>query len=192
VQFFAFDASYVDKLRSGDARIEEHFVSYFSELIRLKLRSRLSSNEAIEDIRQETFARVIGLLRAEGGLRQADRLGAFVNSICNHVLLEHYRSKNNRESSLEDEPETVFVNLGPNALSILETKDTARVVRQILNQLTERDRHLLQAVLLDERDKDVVCVEFGVTREYLRVLVHRAKQSFKSLYVQYVGEKSPL
>ena len=38
VQFFVFDASYVEKLRSGDARTEAHFVSYFSELIRLKLR----------------------------------------------------------------------------------------------------------------------------------------------------------
>lgn len=191
MQFFTFDASYVDKLRSGDARTEAHFVSYFSELIRLKLRSRLRSDEAIEDVRQETFARVIGLLRAEGGLRQADRLGAFVNSICNNVLLEHYRSKSMKESSLDDEPEGVFVNRGPNALSILETKETTRAVRQILNQLTERDRELLKSVLLDERDKDAVCAEFGVTREYLRVLVHRAKQSFKSLYVQQLGEQDP-
>ncbi len=191
MQFFTFDASYVDKLRSGDARTEAHFVSYFSELIRLKLRSRLRSDEAIEDVRQETFARVIGLLRAEGGLRQADRLGAFVNSICNNVLLEHYRSKSMKESSLDDEPEGVFVNRGPNALSILETKETTRAVRQILNQLTERDRELLKSVLLDERDKDAVCAEFGVTREYLRVLVHRAKQSFKTLYVQQLGEQDP-
>lgn len=189
MQFFAFDASYVEKLRSGDARIEAHFVGYFSELIRLKLRSRLSSSEAIEDVRQETFARVIGLLRAEGGVRQAERLGAFVNSICNNVLLEHYRSKRKKESSLDEEPETVFVHQGPTALSMLETEDTTKAVRKILSQLTERDRNLLEAVLLDERDKDIVCAEFGITREYLRVLVHRAKQSFKSLYVQQVGEK---
>jgi RNA polymerase sigma-70 factor (ECF subfamily) len=97
-----------------------------------------------------------------------------------------------RESSLEDEPETVYVNREPSALTVLESKDTARVVREILNRLTERDRHLLESVLLDERDKDVVCVEFGVSREYLRVLVHRAKQSFKSLYVQHLGEQGPL
>jgi RNA polymerase sigma-70 factor, ECF subfamily len=189
VQFFVFDASYVEKLRSGDARIEAHFVSYFSELIRLKLRSRLSSNEAIEDVRQETFARVIGLLRAEGGVRQAERLGAFVNSICNNVLLEHYRAKSKRELNLEEEPEEVFVHRGPSALSVLETEDTTKAVRKILNQLSARDRKLLEAVLLDERDKDTVCAEFGISREYLRVLVHRAKQSFKSLYIQQVGEK---
>src|SRR5487761_1170891 len=191
LQFFAFDASYVDKLRSGDARIVDHFVGYFSELIRLKLRTRLNSPEAIEDVRQETFARVLGLLGAEGGLRQADRLGAFVNSTCNNVLMEHYRSKSRSESSLDDEPETVFVDREPNALSILETKDTARIVREILSRLTERERRLLESVLLEERDKDLVCAEFGVSREYLRLLVHRAKQSFKAAYGQHLGEKSP-
>jgi RNA polymerase sigma-70 factor (ECF subfamily) len=189
VQFFVFDASYVEKLRSGDVQVEAHFVSYFSELIRLKLRSRLSSNEAIEDVRQETFVRVIRLLRAKDGVRQADRLGAFVNSICNHVLLEHYRSKSKRESSLDDEPEAVFVQQGPTALSVLETEDTTKAVRKILSQLTDRDRKLLQAVLLDERDKDSICAEFGISREYLRVLIHRAKQSFKSIYIQQLGEK---
>jgi RNA polymerase sigma-70 factor, ECF subfamily len=189
VQFFVFDASYVERLRSGDARVEAHFVSYFSELIRLKLRSRLSSNEAIEDVRQETFSRVIGLLRTEGGLRHAERLGAFVNSICNNVLLEHYRSTSKKESSLDEEPEAVFVHQGPTALSMLETQETTTTVRKILDQLTERDRNLLKAVLLDERDKDTVCAEFGISREYLRVLVHRAKQSFKSLYLRQMGEK---
>jgi RNA polymerase sigma-70 factor (ECF subfamily) len=188
LEFFAFDASYVERLRSGDAHVEGHFVSYFSELIRLKLRSRLSSKEAIEDVRQETFMRVLILLRGEGGLRQPDRLGPFVNSVCNHVLLEHYRSKKRAEASIDDETEATVAGREPSALSILEAKDTERVVRQILNELTERDRRLLQSVLLEERDKDEVCAEFGISREYLRVLLHRAKQSFKSFYISRLGE----
>jgi RNA polymerase sigma-70 factor (ECF subfamily) len=191
LQFFAFDASYLERLKSGDAQTEEHFVSYFSELIRLKLRSRLKSKEAIEDVRQETFVRVLVTLRAEKGLRQADRLGAFVNSICNNVLLEHYRSGSKKESTLDDEPETVFINREPDALSLLETKDQQRIVRQILNELTERDRSLLRSVLLEERDKDEVCAELGISREYLRVLIHRAKQSFKAFYVNRLDEKRP-
>jgi RNA polymerase sigma-70 factor, ECF subfamily len=187
LEFFAFDASYVEKLRSGDAHIEGHFVSYFSELIRLKLRSRLNSKEAIEDVRQETFMRVLALLRAQEGLRQPDRLGPFVNSVCNHVLLEHYRSQKRATGAIDDETEATVASREPSALSLLEAKDTERVVRQILNELTERDRRLLQAVLLDERDKDEVCAEFGISREYLRVLLHRAKQSFKSFYISRLG-----
>jgi RNA polymerase sigma-70 factor (ECF subfamily) len=42
--------------------------------------------------------------------------------------------------------------------------------------------------LLEERDKDEVCTELGLSREYLRVLVHRAKRSFKSFYLKRFGE----
>ena len=188
LEFFAFDASYVDKLRAGDAYIEGHFVNYFSELIRLKLRSRLNSREAIEDVRQETFMRVLVLLRGEGGLRQPDRLGPFVNSVCNHVLLEHYRSRKKVEAAIDEETEATVAGHEPSALSLLEMKDTERVVRQILNDLTDRDRRLLQSVMLEERDKDEVCAELGISREYLRVLLHRAKQSFKSFYISRLGK----
>jgi RNA polymerase sigma-70 factor (ECF subfamily) len=188
LEFCEFDAAYLERLQSGDARTEEHFVNYFGELIRIKLRSRLSSKEAIEDVRQETFVRVLVHVRSEKGVKQPDRLGAFVNSVCNHVLMEHYRSKSRTESIGDSTEETVFVDREPDALSLLETKDRQRVVRQILSDLTERDRGLLQSVMLDERDKDEVCAEFGISREYLRVLVHRAKQSFKSFYVSRLGE----
>jgi RNA polymerase sigma-70 factor (ECF subfamily) len=179
LEFFAFDASYVEKLRAGDAHIEGHFVNYFSELIRLKLRSRLNSKEAIEDVRQETFMRVLTLLRGKGGLRQPDRLGPFVNSVCNHVLFEHYRSQKRTEATINDEVEATIAGREPSALSLLEAKDTERVVRRILNQLPERDQRLLRSVLLEERNKDEVCAEFGITREYLRVLLHRARKKLR-------------
>ena len=181
LELFAFDASYVEKLQAGDAHVEGHFVNYFSELI------RLNSKESIEDVRQETFKRVLTLLRGKGGLRRPDRLGPFVNSVCNHVLFEHYRSQKRAEATIHDELEATIAGRKPIALSLLEAKDTAQVVRQILNRLPERDRRLLQSVLLEERNKDEVCAEFGITREYLRVLLHRAKQSFKSCYTSRLG-----
>jgi RNA polymerase sigma-70 factor (ECF subfamily) len=35
---------------------------------------------------------------------------------------------------------------------------------------------------LEEKDKDEVCRQFGVDRDYLRVLLHRAKDKFRVLY----------
>jgi RNA polymerase sigma-70 factor (ECF subfamily) len=74
-----------------------------------------------------------------------------------------------------------------NVSGVYEVDETQRVVRNILGDLPERDRRLLQSVLLEERDKDEVCAELGLSRDYLRVLVHRAKQSFKSFYVKQLG-----
>jgi RNA polymerase sigma-70 factor, ECF subfamily len=183
VEFYAFDAPYLEKLQSGDPRTEEHFVRYFRELIQLKLRSRLNSKEAIEDVEQETFVRVFAALRSEKGLRQAERLGAYVNSVCNNVLLEHYRGQRRTQPVEDDDPAAVLVEPGPDAFDLLMNKDRERAVREILDKLSDRDRTLLRHVILEERDKDEVCREFGVDRQYLRVLLHRAKQSFKSCFI---------
>jgi len=188
VNFVTFDASYLNKLRAGDIPTEQHFISYFSELIALKLRSRLRNREQIEDVKQETFSRTLSLIRSEGGLRHADRLGPLVNSICNNVLMEQYRASN-RIETLEDGVAERLVDTKTNALNLLISDDTRKLVRQILNGLNERDRNLLQAVLLDERDKDEICVELGVDRDYLRVLLHRAKASFRVMYARQVDAK---
>ena len=184
MEFAEFDANYVAKLRSGDTVIQQHFTDYFSDLIRLKLRSKLHSREDIEDVKQETFVRVLLVLRREDGLRSAERLGSFVNSVCNHVLMEHYRSGKKNVSTLDDEPEATFVDAKPSPLNELESKDAARIVKKSLAGMPERDRMLLQRVLMEERDKDEVCQELGVNREYLRVLIHRAKQNFKTFYLE--------
>jgi RNA polymerase sigma-70 factor (ECF subfamily) len=183
LQFHSFDEGYVERLRTGDLRTQEHFGAYFSALIQVKLRSRLQSREAIEDVRQETFARFYVALR-EGKILHPERLGSFVNSVCNNVLLEHYRS-NARLSSLDDDDEQKDIPAQPfDLLGLLTARETGKKVREILEQLPERDRRLLREVFLEERDKDDVCRDFGVDREYLRVLLHRAKQSFKSLYLK--------
>jgi RNA polymerase sigma-70 factor (ECF subfamily) len=186
LQFIAFDADYLERLQRGDLHTERHFAAYFGQLIKLKLRSRLASMEAIEAVRQETFVRVLTLVRANE-IRDPERLGALVNAVCNNVLLEHYRTRSRSASSIDEMPEAEFVateNTGAGA----ESREAQLLVRKILTDLPDRDRRLLQLVLLEERDKDAVCAELGLSREYLRVLVHRAKRSFKFSYVKRFGD----
>jgi RNA polymerase sigma-70 factor, ECF subfamily len=191
LQFISFDAPYLERLQRGDAQTERHFAAYFGELLKIKLRSRLSSREALEDVRQETFVRVLALVRAKDGIRQPERLGALVNSVCNHVLQEHYRGTRRKDSPLDEDAERALADEGLSVAGLFEVDETERVVRRILGDLSERDRRLLQSVLLEERDKDEVCAEMGLTRDHLRVLVHRAKLSFKSFYRKRLGDSNP-
>jgi len=178
LELFPFDEAYVGRLREGDPSTESHFVEYFSELIQIKLRARFLAAEVVDDLRQETFARVMRSLRSEGGIRQADRLGPFVNSVCNHVLLEYYRSglKNVPLDANHLELQDKVLNL--ESLAILQ--ETQQAVRNLLLQLPDRDQAILRAIFLDELSKDEVCKKFGVGRDYLRVLLHRAKEKFRA------------
>ena len=122
----------------------------------------------------------------EGALRRPECLGAFVNTVCNNVLFEHYRASS-RSQSLDEEGQPELPATGLDALGIVAARQLKTKVREILLDMPERDRSLLKAVFLDEKDRDEVCRERGVDREYLRVLLHRAKQSFKAEYLKRVG-----
>jgi len=186
LQFHTFDASYVESLCAGDFATQDHFVRYFTELLHLKLRSRLRSPQALEDVRQEAFARVFASLRKGGTLRQTEKLGAFVNTVCNNVLFEHYRAAS-RSDSLDDEGQPELPATGMDALGHVTAQQLKTKVNEILVDLAPRDRDLLKAVFLEEKERDEVCREFGVDREYLRVLLFRAKQEFKTEYLKRVG-----
>jgi RNA polymerase sigma-70 factor, ECF subfamily len=180
VDFFAFDKAYVDSLRNGDPATEHHFFLYFEKLLNIKLRSRTISSDKIEDLKQETFIRVIAAVRKEGAVRQPERFGAFVNSICNNVLLEYYRTlgKNQQIDETHQEIPDQILDLE----GMMVSKQFSEHVRTILSALPARDRDLLRAVFFEEKDKDSVCREMGVDRNYLRVLLHRAKDKFKAFY----------
>ena len=180
VELFFFDEAYFGRLRDRDPLTESHFVAYFSDLLQIKLRARYIPAVAVEDIKQETFVRVLKAVRSETGIREPERLGAFVNSVCNNVLMEFYRASSRTEQvdeSAQDPPDKTVDLEG-----FLVTKQTCEQVRRILRQLPSRDKRLLRALFLEERDKDDICREFGVDRDYFRVLLHRAKESFKVMY----------
>jgi len=181
LEFQTFDTTYLEKLRGRDEVTEQHFVSYFSELISLKLRSRLQSRQAIQDVTQETFARIFVLLRQEGGVRHGERLGSLVNSICNNVLFEHYRA-GKRTEPLEDEVAVTLLDREPDALRRAISEQTRETVHGVLDSLNKRDRTVLRALFVEDRDKDAICKELGIDREYMRVLLHRAKKAFREKF----------
>jgi len=186
---FEFDRAYLDRLASGEPETDRHFTRYFGDLLSIKLRSRLRSPAQVEDARQETFLRVMKALRQPGGIQSPGGFGAFVNSVCNNVFLERLRAgrkaglvSGNGDDGLDIESAPADV---IDLDSQLVTDQARRRVREVLAGLNDRDKQLLRAIFFDETPKDDICRQFGVDREYLRVLLHRAKQHFRE---RYTGE----
>ena len=177
MELYVFDEDYVRRLREGDRETAAHFHSYFRELLLLKLRRRLRSLEAIDEVRQEVFTRCIAHLDQ---LQEPRKLGAFVNAICNRVLMEYYRAES-RTESLEEQSDIADTTSLDAAYD--SARNTARV-RRVLETLPKKDTDILKAVFLEEEEKEEICRRFGVERDYLRVLLHRAKEKFKAHYLR--------
>jgi len=175
----SFDADYVRRLSDGDAATERHFYAYFSGLLRIKLRARLRDASAIEDLQQDTLLRVLTAIKKDGTLRDAESLGSFVNSVCNNLLFELYRvhARNRTVELREYDPSD-----GRNTVEEdLVSEEEQREVRTLLDELPVRDRDLLRLVFYEGANRDAICRAYNVDREYLRVLVHRAKLRFRHL-----------
>lgn len=174
-----FNREYIERLKIGDPDTQRHFTRYFGRLLTIKARSRVRCPHLVEEVRQETILRVLTLVR-RGGIEHPERLSALVNSICNHVLLETFRRETRACPIPENFPEPIDETVAPD--SDLMRREGQRQVRRVLEDLPEKDRDLLRQLFLEERDRDEVCRTFRVDREYLRVMLHRAKTRFRAAF----------
>jgi RNA polymerase sigma-70 factor (ECF subfamily) len=172
-----FDSGYLDALRQRDSAIEAHFVGHFSPILLRVLRRKVRSVDQAEEVRQETFLRVLATIRSGRGVRKPEQFEVFVISVCNNIVRETYREQRRSValSTLETEPVADF----PSAYALVLAEEICCNVRRMLSQLDVSEQGILQAMLLDEQNKDEICHRLGVSRSYLRVLLCRAKKQFR-------------
>lgn len=171
-----FDQPYIDALVAGRPDIQDHFTAYFGDLLYLKVRANVRSTQLREDIIQDTFLRAIAFLQ-RGHLDHPERLGAFMCRVCENTTKEHFRKLARDINMAEGQEDPADESVGSEERLVSEERK--RSVRNILEEMPDKDRRLLRALYIEERDKDEVCREFKVDRNYLRVLLHRAKARFR-------------
>jgi RNA polymerase sigma-70 factor, ECF subfamily len=185
VEFCIFDAAYVNRLTAGDPATEAHFTGYFAKFLTLKLRARRLSPQMAEDIRQETLFRVLRTLRSGRGVAQPERFGAFVNGVCNNVVLEFLQRESKHPQAPENAPELADERVDIDGSLISE--QSKKVVAEVLESLTSKDREILRLIFFEEADRQEICAKLGVEADYLRVLLHRAKSRFERAYLRKQG-----
>jgi len=177
-----FDSGYVNALRHGDPAIEAHFVDHFSPILLRKLKRKVRSADQVRDLHQETFLRVLVAVRSGHVVRDPERLEGFVTGVCNNVVREIYRERRRCVDlpTLETGPVADF----PSAYQIVISEETCSYVHRILSRMSACERKLLEAMFLDEQNKEEICRRLGVSRNYLRVLLYRAKKRFRMRAVE--------
>ena len=148
---FSFDSEYMRRLAEGDPSVEEHFTAYFGRLLFLKLRGRVRSAQLAEDMKQETFLRVLQQIRSQRGIDQPERLGGFVNTVCHNVMMEFFRSESRHPQLPEAAPDPVDSTIDLDGA--LVDDERKRMVHSVLAELSGKDRTILRMVFLEDLDK---------------------------------------
>ena len=182
LEYADFDADYLNRLKNRDAETERHFTAYFSNAIWLKLRSRVRARHLIEEIRQETFARVLKYLQSGKRIEYPERFGAFVQGVCNNVMLEVLRAETHHPPMSGETMDPADDRVRFDAEIV--TEERKKMVRDVLAELPQKDRAILRMVFLEEGERSEICRHFHVDNDYLRVLLHRAKEKFREVLRQ--------
>ncbi len=187
LESLSFDEKYLDRLINQDRDAEARFAAYFQKPIWVKARRQLRTSELADDACQETLFRVLRYFRSGKRLNDPARLPAFVHTVCANVILEMIRANHRFIQLPEDaaEPPDLRIDLHRDVV----TEERKQMVREVLDELPERDRDLLGLILAEDADRAEISARFDTNEDYLRVLVHRARLRFKAALLRLHPEQ---
>lgn len=130
------------------------------------------------DACQETLLQVLRYFRSGKRLENPERLPAFVHTVCQRVSLEMIRSNARYCQLPQTEYDPPDRGTGPQGERV--TRERKELVREVLAGLQEKDRDLLRRVMVEEVDRRELSKRFGVSEDYLRVLLARVLKRFRA------------
>lgn len=172
------DGDLVTNVQQGDAAAEATLYSRYAARVYFLALSELRSKEDAEDVRAETFLRVIQALR-QGKLRSPNALPSFIVGIALNVVREHIRLKykaqlfDGAERDVIDEhsPESAFLD-----------QEAGRAVREVAERLNPREREFLRMYYYEDLPKEEIASRLGIKVERLRLIKSRALKRFREAY----------
>lgn len=172
-----FSGQDVHRLLAGDREAGRSFVRRFEPLLRTKIRCRWprTPEPQIADFIQETFRRVLEALQA-GRVKDLDRLGGFVAGVCENVMFEGHAATK-RLVALDDVAQGLLAPGDPEDRATVG--ELVEMARQVVRELPDREREVLQLILEGEVDREEVCRRYQITRENLRIILWRAREKLR-------------
>lgn len=172
------DSDLVTNVRQGDSTAEGALYEKYASRIYFLALSELHSKMDAEDVRAETFLRVIQALRQDK-LRSAAALPSFIVGIALNVIREHVRL--NYKAQQLDGCELKLVGEHSLEAAFLDA-ETNEAIRSVAGKLKPRERDFLRMYYYEERSKEEIAVSLGIKEERLRLIKSRALKSFREMY----------
>jgi RNA polymerase sigma-70 factor (ECF subfamily) len=169
------DAELVQSIQNGiDSAGADLFEKYSRRVYYLALR-QLRSHADAEDVRAETFLRVLKAIRTQQ-IRTPDSLSSFVLGTARNIILEALRSPHRaaRERDVPDVP-------SPEPDTALDD-DVRQAIELTIHRLKPREREFLRLYYYEDLPKEEIARRIGIDEERVRLLKHRCLKSFREIY----------
>ena len=150
-----------------------------NELFRMALRITQNREEA-EDVVQETMIKVWN--RREQW-SQLESIEAFCLTICRNLALDKLRRMDNQAQSLGDDIDPTDLSHSSNPEQVTIQRDRSRMVRQLINELPERQRTCMQLRDIEGKSYRDIAQVLDITEQQVKINIFRARQAVKERYL---------
>ena len=152
-----------------------------NELYRLALRITLNPAEA-EDILQETMIKVWNRREQWDNIESIE---AFCLTICRNISLDKMRKMENQNQSLsEGEHDAPDQSYSSNPEEQAMQQDRMQLIRQLINQLPEKQRSVMQLRDFEGKSYKEIAKVMGISEEQVKVNIFRARQTIRQKYFE--------
>jgi len=172
------DSDLVVSVEQGDQFAEDQIYRKYSERLYFLALSELHSREDAEDVRSETFIRVIQAVR-QGKLLKPESLGSFVVGIALNVIRELRRQRFGTES-LDENDANFAVEASPEEAFLDE--EVRSSIQETVKHLKPREREFLRMYYYEELPLPAIAGALGIKQERLRLIKSRMLQRFRKIY----------
>jgi RNA polymerase sigma-70 factor (ECF subfamily) len=179
----------VNRIRAGDQQAQAELVERYSQGVQVILRREVSNTATVEDLYQDTFRIVLEKIR-RGDVREPEKLSGFVVSVARNLIIDYFRRATRLANEVSVDAAEPLPHPAPDQFEELLLKEKSDLIWQIFKVMSnKRDIQVLLRFYLAEEDRERICADLGLTKRYFNVVLHRARERFRELYEQALGDK---
>lgn len=174
------NAEIVAGIQRGNAGAEKAFVEKFAPRLTYILRKRTADGELTADLQQEAFVIVLEKLRANA-LNEPEKLGAYLQQTAINLYIGHVRRQARQQTTSSTELiESLSADTDQYA-ELVRLRAANAVLDVIANLNNERDRLIMKAYYIDEKEKSAICAELELSHRHFDRVISRARDRFRKL-----------
>ena len=152
-----------------------------NKLFRLALRITLNREEA-EDVVQDTMIKV---WNARDIWQELDSIEAYSLTIARNLSLDRIKKMDNQNDSLEEQTTERLDETSSTPSERMIQKDKLNIVRNIINELPEKQRSCLQLRDIEGKSYKEIADILSITEDQVKVNIFRARQTVKQRFQQF-------
>jgi RNA polymerase sigma-70 factor (ECF subfamily) len=170
----------VGRVQAGEPAAMEELYAMFSNGVRFYLARQLGRDD-IDDRLHDAFLVVVDAIRA-GDLRDPRRLMGFIRTVVKRMVASSIdRQVQERRGRVDDERTSNVSDRAETPEGAMLFQQQAAIVREVLSELSGRDRDVLTRFYVEEQSAQQICDEMNLTMTQFRLLKSRAKNRFGEL-----------